>query len=536
MNYRFVAILLVPVLFYGLLAVRERGRTNTVVKFLQHGDRLSRFNFFATLTSSTAGLASTLLLIAVYGYYYGLGVFVWVILFWWITQWASVKVINRVEAQRPGFWANRGTLHEYLGSQFESYSTRVVAAILTISCFVILLVSEIFLSYRIVYTAVSGGGGAVSFPLTASALSVHGAILVAIFGYAAIAGFRVVVKTDEIQFSIIIAMVMFIIIFLGASLPDLLARHESVFGSTLLASVLNPIGRDPISFIFFFVVMNFLFWVAWWPVAMDQWHRCAATRSHAIPTDKSFGTAGWGARVFVFFLAAAMILIGASTRAYVAPAGNLPDPLPVFLHALMPNGALAFGNELMATLSAGLVLMGLMAAVASTLDSYIIVLVQSVLVDLVISRHGNRPLGSMEHDPEIDRRYLPIARVLVVVWLAIVIVLAFLASRLTLDAFNLVYAGFAFQMTFIPILLVAMFGKPAGKGHSATLGLCAGGIWSAATFPYLIAQLSAASVRGDVDSTYKFLDIMFANTVVVAIVAALAYWLTSLAGGSRFRR
>jgi hypothetical protein len=61
-------ILLAPALIYGLFALVDRSKANTLVNYFQFGEPLTQFNFFATLTASSAGLASTLLLISVYGY------------------------------------------------------------------------------------------------------------------------------------------------------------------------------------------------------------------------------------------------------------------------------------------------------------------------------------------------------------------------------------------------------------------------------------------------------------------------------------
>jgi Na+(H+)/acetate symporter ActP len=199
-TFLLLIFLLVPVAIFCGVGFRERRNARTFATFLQHGDRISNFHFFATLTSSTAGLASTLLLIAVYGYLYGLGVCVWIVLFWWLTQWASLKTILRVERLRPGFWKRRGTFHEFLGEMYGSTAVRSTAAVLSVICYTLLLVAEVILSYRLVFAATEGGTGTItSFPISALPLTVHGAILFAVFSYTALAGFRAVIRTDAIS-------------------------------------------------------------------------------------------------------------------------------------------------------------------------------------------------------------------------------------------------------------------------------------------------------------------------------------------------
>lgn len=516
--------LIVPVAVFLAVGFIERHKITSLVDFFQHGGKISRFQFFATLTSSTAGLASTLVLIALYGYLYGLGVLLWVTLFWWLTQWASVKTIQAVERHEPGFWERRGTLHEYLGRSFNSRSVRVVAALLSVICYTILLVAEVILAYRLVYAAVARNDGIVtSFPLEIQPAVVFGVILVVAFLYTSMAGFRAVVRTDVVQFGIIGIMILTVLAFIGSRLPEIIERHAEVFGSTVSQSVLNPVMRDPLQFIFFFVVMNLLFWTAWWPVAMDQWHRCAAAASADIPTDKEFGTAGHGARLYVLLLAAAVVLIGASTRVFIAPGAEVADPLPVFVRAAMPGGALAASNTIVATLVAGIVLMGLFAAVLSTIDTYLVVVSQSVVSDIVLGSRSTRTLSENDQDSEIVRRFLPKARRLVILWLPVVLVTAWLVSHITLDAFNIVYMAFSFQMAFICVLLIALCRKGRGRGKAALVSLILGGTWCAITFPLLIVRLDAAIGAGDLDTMYSVLDLMFANTVLVGAVAGLCF-------------
>ncbi len=527
-----LGVLLLPVIVYGMLALAERSKANTLVNYLQFGEPLSRFNFFTTLTASSAGLASTLLLVSVYGYLYGIGVFVWVLMFWWLTQWAATRTIKLVEAQHPGFWANRGTFHEYLGLSFGSQNVRAIAAILSVLCYTLLLVAEVFLSYRVVYAALEGGTqAATSFPFSQMSMIVHGCILVLVFGYTAIAGFRAVIKTDAVQFGIMGLMMLAVLMFLGPKLPEIIGLHKSVFGSTLAESVVNPVSRDTFSFLVFFVLMNLTFWVAWWPVAMDQWHRCAASASTEIATDKQFGTSGLWARTFVLVLVATFVLIGASVRVYVAPGADISDPLPVFVQSIMPGGKMALSNSVLAIGLTTLVIMGLMAAVLSTIDTYLMVVVQSLVLDVGVARQSGKTLVEADADPATRSWTLPLAKTLSFLWLAVILAVAYLVSRITADAFNVVYAAFAFQMAFICLLLVSLFGRPQGTGRAAAFSLIVGALWCAATFPILIWRLNDAVTAGNTDLIYSLLDQLFSNTVLVGVIAGVAYFISRLALG-----
>jgi Na+/proline symporter len=389
---------------------------------------------------------------------------------------------------------------------------------------------------RLVYGAVHGGTtAAMSFPVEGKALLIYGLILLFAFGYTAYSGFRAVISTDAVQFVFIAAMIIGVIAYLGPRMPDLMTRHAAVFGNDFLASVINPVARDTAAFLFFFVFMNLLFWVAWWPVAMDQWHRCAATTSIAQATNKSLGTSGFLTRGFLLLLVAAFVLIGAATRAYVAPGGELPDPIPTFFRSLMPGGALAAESPVLSVTMAGIVLMGLLAAVLSTVDTYIVVLTQSLMIDVFGARRDNATLVEADARTSELGGKLRLARSIAFGWLIVVCLLGWAISSTTLDAFNIVYAGFAFQMAFIPVLLIALAGRAKGKGVAATAALAVGGIWCCVSFPYLFIRLTAVVQGGNVAEMYHLLDLMFADTVLVALVSTTAFYIARKMSGTASR-
>jgi Na+/proline symporter len=450
------------------------------------------------------------------------------VLFWWLTQWASTRTIKLVEAQRPGFWANRGTLHEYLGLSFGSQKVRIVAAVVSVLCYTLLLVAEVFLSYRIVHGALAGGTQATtSFPFSPMSVIVHGCILLLVFGYTAIAGFRAVIKTDAVQCGLIALMILVVFIFLGPKLPEILALHKSVFGSTLSESVLNPVSRDTLSFLIFFVLMNLAFWAFWWPSAMDQWHRCAASTSSEIATDRRFGTSGIWARIFVFVLVVTFVLIGASVRTYVAPGADISDPLPVFVQSILPGGKMALSNTMLTISLAAVIIAGLMAAVLSTIDTYLVVVVQSLVLDVLVARRSGKTLIEADSDPTTRRESLRLAKGLSFLWLTVVLGAAYLVSLITADAFNVVYAAFAFQLGLMGVLLVSLLGKTQGSSRAAVWSMVISCLWCALSFPILIGRLNEAVAVGNSSLIYRLLDQLYSNTVFVGVLSGVVYFVIS---------
>ena len=117
-NCLFILLGVLSSLWFG---IREKRRVDTLERFFIFGEGFPKREFAATLVATNAGLASAFVLILYYGFFYGLAVFPWVWLFWFLTQASSRHVIVKAErSSQGGCFAKGGTLHEILGDYYKS--------------------------------------------------------------------------------------------------------------------------------------------------------------------------------------------------------------------------------------------------------------------------------------------------------------------------------------------------------------------------------------------------------------------------------
>ena len=73
---------------------------------------------------------------------------------------------------------------------------------------------------------------------------------------------------------------------------ELITSYAAHFPTTISAALTNPDGSGVLQFLLMFGAANLVFWGLWWPSAMDQWHRCAASGQAATALDRKIGTQG----------------------------------------------------------------------------------------------------------------------------------------------------------------------------------------------------------------------------------------------------
>src|SRR3989338_9113880 len=110
-----ITLVIIAILFFTWKGISEKSKADSLINFFQYGENFKQSSFFATLMASNSGLSASVYLILVYGYFYGMGIFPWVLSFWILTQIASVYTIKKVEkvtSNDGGFISKNGTLHE----------------------------------------------------------------------------------------------------------------------------------------------------------------------------------------------------------------------------------------------------------------------------------------------------------------------------------------------------------------------------------------------------------------------------------------
>lgn len=516
-----VLLVFAPVVAFAVMSYAESKKARTPINFLQFGTDYRSPSFFATLLASNSSLSGALFLIAFYGLLYGVSTFVWIFIFWFSTQLMSFYTVSWVESVSPGFIERRGTLHEFLGLVFgNDQDVRRIAAGISMFCYVGLLASEFVIGYGIISALISANThiyGNLALEPAVTTLAVFGVV----GGYCTLSGFRGVVRTDELQLLLILVMMLTVAIYIQSTVllvalsvltalaviswiiysvkakrtqafpapqPIKDHPHELTFrdvvkdlprrwialttflvivaiwwfttselgASFSFADVVNPTPDPPLKFFLFFVVANILFWLVWWPAAMDQWHRCAATKDFHVPQHWLLGTIGIVPVAYLGLLSLTFLLLGSE----VASANpNAADPLAAFLDILRGNndGAPAPSRWLFVSMCTGLV-----AAMVSTADSYLVVATQTWICDWREARNNGRTLSEIETDAS-DPAILLRMRVAVVLIFVTAAVLAIPLLMFFSDPFAAIYFFFSGMLVLAGVIFVAFATKRSGR-------------------------------------------------------------------------
>ena len=522
-NVLLLFIILFPIACFVKQSISESSHANTLIRFFQYGDDLKKRSFFATLAASNSGLSAAIYLIIVYGYFFGIGIFPWVMLFWILTQFASHFTIKKVEEltkSQGGFISKHGTFHEFLGLLFNSQAVRVAAASLSTLCYIGLITCEILLGYEIVKALLPESGSFLGTRLENLSFIVTIVCVGLVFIYTSLAGFRAVIKTDLLQLSLILIMIVSVWVIISFSAESFVSGYADYYPINLTDALLNPSGQGIGSFLFFFVFMSLIFWAVWWPLAMDQWHRCAATQSASTALDSKFGTLGVYSTLYFAVLSLTFLTVGAFIKVLVAPTGAESAALYHFISYVKD---LPGAGVVVSSLFTGLICAGLISAVISTIDSYLVVTAQSIISDIGIAIKERKILIEADKSNAVRVKYLKLARILIVVLFAVHLTSVIAVSQLT-DVFCAIYTSFSLMMAAVPILLLGLTGKAIREKASAVVvALITGGLWALITNSLIIYKLEYFSRSGSFEELTFYYNFLYANPIFTAIVSGVMY-------------
>lgn len=491
-----VVFAVIPIFWFIVQSILEYVKTNTATKYFQFGDSLKQTQFLSTLLASNSGLSGAIYLIAVYGWLTGALTGLWAIVFFGLTMVASQKVIKRIgerDEEFPNFLAERGTLHEFLGKSFQSRTVRIMAGTASLFAYIGLVACEIVLAQEIIEALLSVGGLPEAWATLARFV-----LTAMVIAYTFAAGFRAVIKTESVQIWLMIGMLLAGIAIIVATVqnhPGTWSQHSKVYGDSIWSLLVAPkTAASTFDHLFIFVFLNIVFWGAWWPVAMDQWHRTAATRSEEISTNKVAGTAS--ILTFVYLAALCVVFAMLGSFANCVWQGDLTNPLKTIVVGYVtdsstPTGSLPFTSAMIA----GLFLAGLIAAIVSTMDTYLIVAAQSLVVD-VISAKKYGSMHEISSEEAADIRVLPLARI-GVLGVGITTVLVSLWFSNFYDVYEAIYASFALQFASLGPLLVGLYvANPAQRKNQAIFAIGVSLLASVVGMTFIILRIENAANSG----------------------------------------
>jgi len=524
-----IGLIVLALTFFVKKSLSEKSNANSLLRFFQYGDDFKQNSFFATLVASNSGLSGAVFLIIVYGYFYGMGIFPWVLSFWVLTQIASVYTIKKVEQitkEKGGFISKNGTLHEFLGMIYNSNKVRIIAGAFSTLVYIGLVAVEIVMGYEILRAFVPNTIQIMGFELVP--LLFLFIISALVFFYTSRSGFRAVVSTDKIQLTLILLMITCIIGFVAFNSTTIISNYGDHYVPllSLQDSIFNPTGEGIMSFMFFFVFMNIIFWAFWWPAAMDQWHRVAATKSIKKALNKGLGTLSVGSVSYFALLTFVLLAVGIMIKIIFAPTDGATQPLFYFLTGISSGLSGSIFNLVFGAIGIGLITLGLIAILISTIDTYLVVAGQSFVSDILLARKYKKSLFDIDNSISEGemKKILTFSRKCILLFFIPVISLFFLITQLA-DVFTSIYFFFAFQMAPVAALIVSFVIKRNKlKGTAIFWSIIGGGIWAFVTNIALILTINDMILAGSANVMFYY-NLLYANPAITAVVTVFIYFI-----------
>jgi Na+/proline symporter len=484
---------IVPLVIYSL-GIEQRVRSDR--DFFLGIEPLSVKELFSSLAASWLMLGNVFLACLILGRYYGWNN-IWAVVTWLAAFFLMKRHVGAVTAALN----QHSTLHSFLGDAYASPQLRRIAAIVTAATGIGIIALEIIVVMALLVPAT--GTTSPIVPLLGGLL-----ILITLAAYSVLGGFSAVTRTDVYQLVAVIcglfaiAMLLFGLVVNGLT-PLTMVR--AVLGTTLSSTGTN---------VYWFYLGLFFLQVPLFLGDFGTWQRIKACEARAMdcqtpsaveqPNDAkpeleqvphapmsvkseeaTFGYLGWtNALMWV-------ILIGAGAFLGVIPSGVIPNYPDSYLYATagpivdLLNLTVVLGQRwgsLVGYALAMFITIGLVSAMMSTADSYLLIAMQAIHDDILL-----RPSGGA--DAMRFARKGSLAAVIVAFAIAVYVVLS------KANFLPIVSLLFSLQATIAPITVWALYGRRVNEYSGAALValvtgfiVCAGyGIWgtfssSAGTF------------------------------------------------------
>jgi len=434
--YVFIAVAFPLVLSLIVSVVLHRGKS-TFDHFVLGGRNIPRSHYVATLTASNAALANILFLYVYWGYRYGIWAWLWGSIFWGLGFWIFSKVAKLPRfgilssSERP-----ESGLNEIMGSEYRSRLITVACAIASGLAFLFLLTLELNVGAKI-FSGLAPNATSMTPYMFALVI---GTVLAA---YAAYGGMKAVFQTDAIQLILIIAAAISLLALVHRLSPDL-----TVPGLIAKSAKTTPVFSLSWSYIPFILGSAFS-WGFWFLCTMDMWQRTIATKVER-------PVIGMKAILPSFILLLFVTLSGVLVGVYLKETINSPYPPKYPLVDFLHSAFTAVNGNTVSLILLCIVISGFTAAMLSTVDTYIILVSQSLTTDLPSLRHGlphERIQSDEAADTKLRRRVQNFTAVIPFLSVGVFFVLNQLAEQ---DTFTLYMIAGSLPLSILPVVLGAL--------------------------------------------------------------------------------
>jgi len=340
---------------YVVWSTRGWNKVKTLRQFFLIDGKLEHRGFWGTMVASNTAVANGFFLYTMLGFYLGWGAFIWSSIFWVVGLAVFALFARRLYPE----FGNLVTLNEFLGNKSSRFAVTVrrAAAVITIVSFLLTLSMELVVGSEVIFAVLRANGGAHAVVPDWLKVVVPCLMSLILAVYLAANGFEAVRRSDMIQVALFIPGIIALgFIVLPKALPVL---PQTSFKELMLL---------PKSWSF--VVFSLFSWAFWFLVAMDMWVRCAAAGKA-----KSTGKPIWLSLVMLIPFTAVAVACGIYVKA-LAGTPYVPKPGDLFLQLLLQNSGVGVW-----VLS--FVFVALVAAILSSVDTFLMVVTHSVFADIV---------------------------------------------------------------------------------------------------------------------------------------------------------
>ncbi len=421
-----IAFLIALVVYVGVgIAVGRKTRGIADLLPLARG-RHAQVKTPAEFSSST--VATTISLATVIMAFFELGRYLGLWLLWTVLTTSAGLILVRILAQkiwhRMSEYDHRPTLHDFLGTEFNSNVLSYVGAVCTSMGFLGAFAVELMVGSKFF------AGLVPEIP----AWAVIVALSLVTFFYTAVGGFRAVIITDRIQ--------MYSIWFLLLSLPVFYIYYLFTHGGWAANLAKIPEGvldfsyrEGLISFLLGIFVINVPTFIS----DMSVWQRIAATQKHETVTTGLWGSvfataATWG----TFALLACFVFMICSPTNKVNPLVSLVNVISTTPGILAP--VVLF-----------LTALGLYGAMLSTASTQLIAVSHTLYADVFLRFKNIRGRQRLE-----SKRELNISRAILILAAIVSTILVQVLSSAGFSIADLVFAIYGGQLGLCPLVVAAL--------------------------------------------------------------------------------
>lgn len=413
----------VSCLGYILFSIKGWQKIKTLKHFFLHDGKLKPPGFWGTMVATNAAVANGFFLYILLGYYKGWGAFFWSSVFWL----AGIVVFELLGRRLGPHFSQLVTLNEFLGEKAPERKSAVrgVVAFVTIISFLLTLCTEMVVGSQIFFTLLFPDGVLNKF----LAIVIPTLLVIPVAVYLAAGGFPAVVRSDWAQ----------VICFIPGLVVCGIAACSAGVTEWKNTSVSDFFGLSDWTFI----VFSLYSWSIWFLVAMDMWQRCAATGSTTAQRKPT-----WLSLLFLIPFTAIAVGCGIYARQSGLEANGKPIS-QVFMELLVWHSNLS-------TTSIVLVFVALVAAILSTVDTFLMVVAHSLFADILLPARDMDVKTNI--DPVVEQRLLFKARVLLILLpLLCVFGFAFVIYIANANVLAMNYISYSIPCSFVPLVLLALF-------------------------------------------------------------------------------